>query len=79
MRRLRSYSVDYSDKKNIHTNHHAELAERMKHTRDFQKKTFKGNQRGNFIQAPFTTLEEMFRKLPESAGFNIEMSTCRLL
>jgi glycerophosphodiester phosphodiesterase len=74
MRRLRSYSVDYSDKKNIHTDHHAELAERMKHTRDFQKKTFKGNQRGNFIQAPFTTLEEMFRKLPESTGFNIEMS-----
>ena len=51
-----------------------ELSERMKHTRDFKKKGFKGNSRGNFIQAPFTTLEEMFKKLPESIGFNIEMS-----
>jgi glycerophosphodiester phosphodiesterase len=28
---------------------------------------------GNFIQAPFTTLEEMLVKLPEHVGFNIEM------
>ena len=46
----------------------------MKHTRDFKKKGFKGNSRGNSIQAPFTTLEEMFKKLPETIGFNIEMS-----
>ena len=52
----------------------SEMQERMKHTRDFKKKGFKGNSRGNFIQAPFTTLEEMFKKLPESIGFNIEMS-----
>ena len=52
----------------------SEMSERMKHTRDFKQKGFKGNSRGNFIQAPFTTLEEMFRKLPESIGFNIEMS-----
>ena len=52
----------------------AEMQERMKHTRDFKKKGFKGNSRGHFIQAPFTTLEEMFKKLPESIGFNIEMS-----
>ena len=51
----------------------ASQAERMKHTRDFKQKGFKGNSRGNFIQAPFTTLEEMFKKLPESIGFNIEM------
>lgn len=52
----------------------SEMSERMKHTRDFKQKGFKGNSRGNFIQAPFTTLEEMFKKLPESIGFNIEMS-----
>ncbi len=52
----------------------ADMSERMKHTRDFKQKGFKGNSRGNFIQAPFTTLEEMFMKLPESIGFNIEMS-----
>ena len=49
------------------------MSERMKHTRDFKQKGFKGNSRGNFIQAPFTTLEEMFKKLPQSIGFNIEM------
>jgi glycerophosphodiester phosphodiesterase len=58
----------------MHTSHSVQLSERMKHTRDFKIKGYKGNSRGNFIQAPFTTLEEMFRKLPESTGFNIEMS-----
>ncbi|KKY19022.1 putative glycerophosphodiester phosphodiesterase gde1 [Diplodia seriata] len=65
--RPRSYSVD------IKKESQSELNERMKHTRDFKTKGYKGNSRGNFIQAPFTTLEEMFRKLPESIGFNIEM------
>lgn len=51
----------------------SDMKERMKHTRDFKIKGFKGNSRGNFIQSPFTTLEEMFRKLPEHIGFNIEM------
>lgn len=50
-----------------------DMAEKMKHTRDFKKKGFKANVRGTFIQAPFTTLEEMFVKLPEDIGFNIEM------
>lgn len=45
----------------------------MKHTRDFKAKGYKPNTRGRFIQAPFTTLEEMFRTLPVSIGFNIEM------
>lgn len=52
----------------------AEANERIKHTRDFKKKGFKGNTRGNHIQAPFATLEELFRKLPSSVGFNIELS-----
>ena len=51
----------------------AEMDEKMKHTRDFKKKGFKGNTRGNHIQAPFATLEEMFHKLPKDVGFNIEM------
>ena len=49
------------------------MSERMKNTRDFKEKGFKANSRGNFIQAPFTTLEEMFIKLPQHIGFNIEM------
>lgn len=55
------------------TGHHEELDERMKHTRDFKEKGFKANSRGKFIQAPFATLEDLFRKLPERIGFNIEM------
>lgn len=52
---------------------HAEMEERMKHTRDYKEKGFKANSRGNFIQAPFATLEDLFRQLPEHIGFNIEM------
>lgn len=52
----------------------AEINEKIKHTRDFKKKGFKGNTRGNHIQAPFATLEELFKKLPEHVGFNIELS-----
>lgn len=47
--------------------------DRMKHTRDWKAKGFKGNSRGDSIQQPFTTLEELFKQLPESVGFNIEM------
>lgn len=72
-RRLRSYSVDNSKQRNIHTDRAEELTERMKHTRDFKKKGFKGNTRGNSIQSSFTTLERMFDELPESVGFNVEM------
>ena len=50
-----------------------DMRERMKHTRDFKEKGFKGNSRGDSIQSPFTTLEEMLKKLPEDVGFNIEM------
>lgn len=52
---------------------YGDMEERMKHTRDFKEKGFKANSRGNFIQAPFATLEDLFRKLPTHIGFNIEM------
>lgn len=58
---------------------HTDMSERMKHTRDYKKKGFKGNSRGDFIQEGFTTLEEMFKKLPEHIGFNIEMSELNLI
>jgi glycerophosphodiester phosphodiesterase len=72
-RRLRSYSVDNSTQRNIHLDRQHELTERMKHTRDFKKKGFKGNNRGFSIQSSFTTLEKMFNELPETVGFNVEM------
>ncbi|KAI9744933.1 MAG: Glycerophosphocholine phosphodiesterase [Claussenomyces sp. TS43310] len=64
--RQRSFSVG-------HLLPDSEMDERMKHTRDFKQKGYKANSRGKFIQAPFTTLEEMFNKLPEHVGFNIEL------
>ncbi|KAJ5312428.1 hypothetical protein PENANT_c027G00120 [Penicillium antarcticum] len=51
----------------------AELTDKIKHTRDFKKKGFKGNTRGEHIQAPFATLEELFKKIPKPVGFNIEL------
>lgn len=50
--------------------------ERLKLTHSFKSRGFKANSK-DFIQEPFTTLEEMFRKLPRSIGFNIEMSMLR--
>jgi glycerophosphodiester phosphodiesterase len=69
--RQRSMSMDWQAMHEHLTK--KEMEERMKHTRDFKEKGFKANSRGNFIQAPFATLEDLFRKLPPSVGFNIEM------
>jgi glycerophosphodiester phosphodiesterase len=49
------------------------MEERMKYTHDFKARGYKANSRGRFIQQPFTTLEQLFRKLPTSVGFNIEL------
>ncbi len=56
------------------------LVERMKHTFEFKLNEFKGldsykgNIRSEYIQASFTTLEELLVKLPESVRFDIEIS-----
>ncbi|KAK4667246.1 Glycerophosphocholine phosphodiesterase [Podospora pseudopauciseta] len=71
--RQRSMSMDWPDHNRQHRLSKQEMEERMKHTRDFKEKGFKANSRGNFIQAPFATLEDLFVKLPQSVGFNIEM------
>ncbi|KAH6673062.1 putative glycerophosphocholine phosphodiesterase Gde1 [Halenospora varia] len=49
------------------------LLERMKLTHEFRLKGFKGNIRGEHIHGPFTTLEEMLRRLPEPLGIDIEL------
>lgn len=54
---------------------HVDSHGRMKHTRAYKLKGFKANFRGSSIQAPFTTLEETFKKLPPTVGFNMELST----
>ncbi|KAL1843643.1 hypothetical protein VTJ49DRAFT_625 [Mycothermus thermophilus] len=71
--RQRSMSMDWPATHHQHLGQQYEMAERMKHTRDFKAKGFKANSRGNFIQAPFATLEELFRKIPANVGFNIEL------
>jgi glycerophosphodiester phosphodiesterase len=72
--RPRSLSMDFS-KSNDQDDY---MEERMKYTRDYKTKGYKANSRGRFIQQPFTTLEEMFRKVPEGVGFNIEMKYAML-
>lgn len=71
--RPRAMSVGYGVGGVVHDGNATSADERMKHTRDFKEKGYKGNSRGNFIQAPFATLEDLFRDLPPSVGFNIEM------
>ncbi|OAL50826.1 GDPD-domain-containing protein [Pyrenochaeta sp. DS3sAY3a] len=69
-KRLRSYSVDNT---NIHVERGQELAERMKYTRTVEQNGDKANLPGQVISSIFPTLDMMFRDLPESTGFNIEM------
>lgn len=49
-----------------------QMTERIKFTRDFKIKGFKGNFRGHSIHSPFTTLEEALKTVPKHVGFNIE-------
>lgn len=56
------------------------LIERMKHTIEYKLNehrgfdSYKGNIRSENIQASFVILEDLFTKLPESVGFDIEVS-----
>lgn len=64
----RSYSLDGT------TEHlRIDMSNKMRNTRTWKEKGFKANSRGHSIQAPFATLEDMFRQLPSTVGFNIEM------
>lgn len=55
-----------------------EVQDRMKHTVDFANKGFKPNSRGDFIQNSFATLKEALHKIPESIGFDMEISTSQV-
>ena len=67
--RPRSYSHDESE--NLRQE---DFVNRMKTTLAYKVRGFKGNTRGQFIQQSFTTLDEILRTLPDSLGFNIEIS-----
>ena len=67
--RSRAQSLDQTTAVRSHS-----ILHRLKHTYEFKLKGFKGNIRGEHIQAPFTILEEMLCTLPESLGIDIELS-----
>jgi len=52
----------------------------MKHTFEYKlnepkgHSSYKGNIRGEYIQAPFATLEDLLTKLPQFMKFDIEIS-----
>ncbi|CCD25071.1 glycerophosphocholine phosphodiesterase NDAI_0E02540 [Naumovozyma dairenensis CBS 421] len=48
------------------------IGDRMRLTKTFKAKQFKGNSRGHSIASSFVTLPELFKKLPPHVGFNIE-------
>lgn len=64
--RPRSLSMGESEA----TNH---MEERMKYTHAMKTRGYKANSRGRFIAQPLTTLSEMFKKVPNEVGFNIEL------
>ena len=45
---------------------------RMRYTKTYKEKNYKGNFRGSSIASSFVTLKEVFRKLPKNVGFNVE-------
>jgi len=50
-----------------------QISRRMKLTKTWKDKGFKGNARGLSIASNFVTLKELFKKLPKNVGFNIEL------
>ncbi|PVH90956.1 Glycerophosphoryl diester phosphodiesterase, partial [Periconia macrospinosa] len=55
-----------------------EVKNRMKHTVDYLKKSFKPNTRGDFVQDTFATLEDVLRNVPEDIGFDMEIKYPRI-
>jgi len=51
-----------------------ELKNRMMHTVDFMKKSFKPNTRGDFVHSTFATLKDVLCNIPKDIGFNMEIS-----
>lgn len=69
---LRSNTVDHGDLGSL-LHEFNPSQERMKLTKTWKAKEFKANSRGSFIASSFTTLEELFKKVPMNAGFNMEL------
>lgn len=50
-----------------------QISRRMKLTKTWKEKGFKGNARGLSIASNFVTLKELFKRLPKNVGFNMEI------
>lgn len=50
-----------------------QVSRRMKLTKTWKEKGFKGNARGLSIASNFVTLKELFKRLPKNVGFNMEI------
>ncbi|PVH18400.1 uncharacterized protein CXQ87_001327 [Candidozyma duobushaemuli] len=50
-----------------------QISSRMKLTKTWKEKGFKGNARGLSVASNFVTLKKLFQKLPKNVGFNIEL------
>lgn len=50
-----------------------QVSRRMKLTKTWKEKGFKGNARGLSVASNFVTLKELFRRLPSNIGFNMEL------
>lgn len=50
-----------------------QISRRMKLTKTWKEKGFKGNARGLSIASNFVTLKELFKRLPKNVGFNMEL------
>ncbi|GBL52273.1 Glycerophosphocholine phosphodiesterase [Candidozyma auris] len=51
----------------------SQISNRMKLTKTWKEKGFKGNARGLSVASNFVTLKRLFQKLPKNVGFNIEL------
>lgn len=50
-----------------------QITSRMKLTKTWKEKGFKGNSRGHSIASDFVTLKDLFKRLPKNVGFNMEL------
>ncbi|KAG7663045.1 GDE1 [[Candida] subhashii] len=51
----------------------SQMNARMRLTKTWKDKGFKGNTRGTSVASNFATLKDLFRKIPANVGFNIEL------
>lgn len=68
-----SYQLSNNHNDDIEKEFGNQRDERMKFTKTWKNQGYKGNLRGSSVASNFVTLRELFRKLPNNVGFNIEV------